>query len=214
MMKSWREVAQNLARQRAEKEVVQYWAEVGGTPVNFNYRLEHVRAVVRTATRLAQALGADVEIVAAAAWLHDIRKGEHRHGLLAAEEIPAILAETDFPPGKIAAVADAVRKHAGLIKTELVEPLEAAILWDADKLSKVGLEGMVQGLNGLPPFSADEEAFLVREQGRLHGLLPRIVASLNTELARQMGQQRLRSLAFFLDQLQQEYDVVLSEALK
>jgi len=213
-MENWREIVQRLARQRAEQEVVQYWAEVGGVPVIFNYRWEHVRAVVRTAVRLAGALGADVEVVEAAAWLHDIRKGEPGHGRLAAEELPAILATTDFPAEKIDAVADAVRKHAGLIKAERVEPLEAAVLWDADKLSKVGLEGMLQGLAGLPPFSADEAGFLARERGRLQDLLPRIVASLNTALARRMGEQRLRNLAFLLDQLQQEYDVVLPAAAK
>lgn len=107
--------------------------------IPFNYRWEHVQAVVRLAARLAELTGADREIVEAAAWLHDVAKPYSRdHGRDGAVAARQILVETDYPHEKIDAVADAIAKHVGLFTDESLEPIEAAVLWDADKLSKLG----------------------------------------------------------------------------
>ena len=67
-----------------------------------------MQAVVDLALWLAATVGADAEIVEAAAWLHDIRKGHANHAAQGAKAAKRILADTDFPGAKIDAVADAI----------------------------------------------------------------------------------------------------------
>ena len=138
----WRETVRAAAHSAARVEDRERWGE---TRTPFEYRREHVQAVVRLAIRLAERTGADREVCEAAAWLHDVAKaqpagcgGSRNHGRDGAIAARRILAETDFPAAKIEPVADAIAKHVGLSRDEPVEPLEAAVLWDADKLSKLG----------------------------------------------------------------------------
>ena len=158
-LSTWREAVRSAALAAAIKETIQEacsqaamtgspeWSENG---IPFNYRWEHVQAVVRLAVRLAELTDADREVVEAAAWLHDVAKGRSKdHGKDGATAARRILSETDFPPGKIDKVADAIVKHRGLWVTEPVEPLEAAVLWDADKLSKLGATAVLHFAGGL-----------------------------------------------------------------
>ena len=71
---------------------------------------------------------------------------------LAAEEARRFLLTTDFPPSKVDAVYGAIRVHEGLYKDERLGQLEAAILWDADKLSKLGATYLVHSLCSRPAF--------------------------------------------------------------
>lgn len=110
----------------------------------FNYRWEHVVAVHTLAMKLAELTGADQEIVEAAAWLHDVAKDtgdDHpREGAAFARDF---LAETDFPPEKIERVAEAIEAHMGLWRDEPLDNLESQVLWDADKLTKLGLTAAI-----------------------------------------------------------------------
>ena len=56
----WRKVARKAA---LEASVIKIQVKWGCTGRTFNYRWEHVQAVVRTGVRLAKLVGADVEIV-------------------------------------------------------------------------------------------------------------------------------------------------------
>ena len=67
----WREAAR--ARMH-EATLAELRGRLGSEDVSFNYRWEHITTVVTLALRLAELTGADVEIVEAAAWLHDICK--------------------------------------------------------------------------------------------------------------------------------------------
>jgi uncharacterized protein len=132
----WREVVREAAREAALAESRASWGE---NDVAFDYRWEHIQATVRLARRLAELTGADAEVVEAAAWLHDVAKPRsQQHESDGAAAARRILAGADFPPHKVAAVAEAIVKHEGLFTDEPVEPLEAAVLWDADKLTKLG----------------------------------------------------------------------------
>jgi uncharacterized protein len=152
-----------------------------------------VQEVVELALWLARATGADAEIAEAAAWLHDVRKEESSHGVAGAEAARAILAETDFPPAKIDAVAAAIRVHTGLYRAEdapPLQPLETALLWDADKLSKLGVHALAFSLSQprsqgktLSDRRLDAERFALT-------VLNRTVASMNTAPARQLAERR------------------------
>ena len=80
-----------------------------------------------------------MDIVKAAILLHDIgrSKVDKGHAKLGAQLACEILENTDFPLEKIDAVTYAIGAHAGWDES-LPETLEARILWDADKLSKLG----------------------------------------------------------------------------
>lgn len=182
----WRAGVRALAEQRADLEERARWS----CEPPFRYRWEHVQAVVSLALRLAAELGADAEVVEAAAWLHDIAKGDAGHAASAAAEAPAILAQTDFPAHKIAAVAQAIALHAGFVKHHTVEPLEAAVLWDADKLTKLGATAVALSIGlGLSFPDGRTLADMVRANGAWSDSAG-IVASMNTEPGRRLAEAR------------------------
>ncbi|MGL4649675.1 MAG: hypothetical protein ACRC1H_09735, partial [Caldilineaceae bacterium] len=131
--------------------------------------------------------------IEAAAWLHDIRKLEPRHAARAADETPAILAATDFPAAQVGAVALAIARHEGMTRDDgapPLAPLEAGVLWDADKLSKLGVGALMQSIAS--PYDAgrtlaERRANLLRWT---HTTLARTVASFNTPTARAWGARR------------------------
>jgi uncharacterized protein len=202
----WREVVQAAARKAALAEDQKRWGDAR-TP--FDYRWEHVQAVVRLAMRLAECTGADREVCEAAAWLHDVTKidsREHRtdHGLDGAAQAREILAGSDFPAGKIEAVADAIAKHVGLETSAPVEPLEAAVLWDADKLSKLGATCVLHGVGY--KLAKGEKTTPALIDGLCDASWGEgIVRSLNTSPARAVGQARLDAYRAFCQALQREY---------
>ena len=194
---SWREVVREVAHQAAVKETR---SRQEGREVLYNYRWEHVQSVVRVAVRLSEILGADLEVVEAAALLHDSAKGQGEdHGADGAIRAEQILSQTDFPADKVAAVCDAIAKHVGLWREnpeEPVEPLEAAILWDADKLTKLGATAVLHFTGyfvnaGL--FTTDE---MIERMPR--GSQERIIASFNTQPAQEAGKKRLARFQEFI----------------
>lgn len=204
----WREAVQEAAQQAAVREAETMW--IGPQPV-FNYRLEHVEAVVRTALRLAKLTGADLEIVEAAACLHDVAKvGSEHHGIDGAIEARRILVQTDFPAEKIPAVADAIARHVGLWVDEgvRIEPLEAAVLWDADKLVKLGAQAVLHflGDGGARRGPATTRALIDRLPGS--GWQDSTVRSFQTEAARRVGAERWRFFQEFCARAACEFDAL------
>lgn len=203
----WRAIAQRAAAAQAEAEARHVWQVQPGEPIPFNHRWEHVRQVVGLALWLAEATGADREIVEAAAWLHDVRKEQPGHGVAGARAAQAILAASDFPQEKLPAVADAIRKHVGLFRAadaEPLSPLEAAVLWDADKLTKLGVQALMFNL------STTYAAFHTLEERRAdnyeftHKTLVHTVASMNTAPAQALAERRYRDMLAVLEMWAQE----------
>lgn len=200
---TWREAVRTAAYQGTLVEARLRW---GTEEVHFNYRWEHVQAVVRLALRLAELTGADREVVEAAAWLHDIRKKGRgdQHGRNGASAARRILAETDFPPDKIEAVADAISKHVGLFTNQPVEPLEAAVLWDADKLSKLGATAVLH-FAGYRVASGEGKTEQLKQRICHQPWQEAAVQSFHTQAARAAGKRRLKAFQSFCIQLQSEY---------
>jgi uncharacterized protein len=179
----WREAAREAAFEGAQAELR---ARADTYPGLGAYRREHVRAVVRVAVRLAELTGADVEVVEAAAWLHDVSKVE------------------------------AIEKHVGLTTTEPVEPLEAAILWDADKLTKLGATIVIH-MSALLLASHLESAvtteYLIKEWGNpAWGAVP--LPYFHTEPAREAGWARYEALLAFAEQARREWTAEDLDALR
>jgi HD superfamily phosphodiesterase len=152
--------------------------------------------------------------VLAAAWLHDVSKAyrEERgdgHGRRGAARARAILLRSDFPAGKLDAVSEAIAGHVGLFRDEPPATAEAAVLFDADKLSKLGATSTVHFLCCHPAMARQggrtaDTASAAQETERWLELAPRMVDSLCTAAGREMGRQRLEFLRGFVDQLRLE----------
>jgi uncharacterized protein len=214
-MTPWRQACEEALRSFSDEDSIRFWGishEVDGArrPV-FNYRFEHTFAVVKLARWLCPQVGADLEAVECAAWLHDVRKrlkdprSKDTHAQDASADLVGILAGTDFPAAKIPAVQHAIEHHVGLRLARKLEPLETACLWDCDKLSKLGAASLIHFgcISGaFQPISTGEilrrgEAWLV--------LCEDIVASFNTDLARAEGGRRLAFLRRHYGQLRREW---------
>lgn len=203
--KEWRTACRYEMKKAALKEAK---SRTGKKDPAFVYRWEHVKAVVAQARKLAKLTGADAQVVEAAAWLHDVKKFEDgqkhaKSGALFAQEF---LPTTDFPKKKIEAVAHAISVHTGLWRDKPLENLEAQVLWDADKLTKVGLTATFHGLSrGLvrehsTTYTTEE----IIKSGKGHDWQDKTVASFHTSPARKAGVARLKAYRQLWKQLERE----------
>lgn len=188
----WRDAVRDLMYQATLEELR---GRYGSVETSFNYRWEHVATVVTLALRLAEQTGGDAEIVEAAAWLHDVCKfthGEH-HPAAGAGLTRDFLPRTDFPPGKIEPVARAIEQHKGLWRDTPLEVLEAQILWDADKLAKIGLTAAFHWLGASLAGSQPRTMEELMARGRAADWQTKTVASMHTAPARRAARQRLEA---------------------
>ncbi|HID50512.1 MAG TPA: HD domain-containing protein [Anaerolineae bacterium] len=198
----WRTAVQEVMLKAAKREATRRYG-IPNPP--FNYRWEHVTTIVVLAAKLAEMTGADRDVVEAAAWLHDICKdagNDHpREGAKFAREF---LPKTDFPSKKIERVAQAIENHMGLWRDEPLTNLESQVLWDADKLSKIGLTAVFHWIGndlskGKPRATAD---FIRR--GRAADWQKKTVASMHTKPARKAAKARLKAFNRLWDELDAE----------
>lgn len=185
----------------------------------------HIERVLRLALQMGEELGADLEILQAAALLHDARganpaEGEERlhHEEASARFARVFLQEKGWPEDRIRAVEHCVRAHRFRGENPPAS-LEARILFDADKLDVNGAFGTARTLGyalqaGQPFFAEPSETFQRTgepEPGEPHSAyheylfkLRHVRERLYTEPGRRMAAQRHRVLETFFDQLAAE----------
>ena len=189
--KGWRKAAQKAMREATKRELA---LRHGKTDPSFNYRWEHVTAVVTLAVKLAALTGADIEVVEAAAWLHDIcKESKDDHPQEGAKFAREFLPNTDFPPEKIKRVAQAIEKHMGLWRDKPLKNLEAQILWDADKLSKIGLTAAFHWTGAALAGTKSRELDKLIAGARSADWQKKTVASMHTRPARRAAKSRLKA---------------------
>lgn len=205
--RDWRKAVKKAMHQATLKEALERY---GTKNPAFNYRWEHVTSVVTLAIKLAKLTGADQDIVEAAAWLHDVRKeagGDHpKEGAKFARKL---LPKTDFPPEKIEAVAKAIAEHMGLWRgspfpEEPLTNLESAVLWDADKLAKIGLTAVFHWVGGDLAKGKPRSTQDLLKNGQSVDWHAKTVASMHTEPARRAAQARLQAYNQLWQQLATE----------
>jgi uncharacterized protein len=113
---------------------------------------DHIERVYRMVERLALAEGADLEIVRAAALLHDaegslIGDSRHNHQLSSAEFAREILSSEGWSFERIDAVLHCIRAHRFRDDREQPVTIEAKVLFDADKLDAIGAIGAVRAIS-------------------------------------------------------------------
>ena len=201
--KPWRKTVQKAMKKAAETEARQRF---GGAEPLFDYRWEHVTAVVTLALKLAEQTGADVEVVEAAAWLHEIRKeAGPKHPQEGAKFAHQILPKTDFPQEKIGHVARCIRAHMGLWRRKPLKDLEAQVLWDADKLAKIGLTSLFHFMPvTIMRGNGRTTQKLIDDARANNKWMTKTVASMHTAPAQKAAKKRLKRFNKLLNRLEAE----------
>lgn len=202
------------------EQVRAYYA--GADPVHdFN----HVQRVLALAERIGRAEGADLEILRAAALLHDAagaapdgRASRAGHHEASADFARQVLHAEGWPEARIEAVLHCIRAHR-FRGGEAPRTLEARILFDCDKLDVLGAIGVARtvayaALAGEPLTGEPSEQFLATGQkapGEPHTpyheflfKLARVKERLHTASARALAEERHRYLAEFFERLARE----------
>lgn len=200
--KDWRKAAQKAMLQATERELID---RHGKADPSFNYRWEHVTAVVTLAIKLAHLTDADAEVVEAAAWLHDVRKNSgDNHPVEGAKFARQFLPTTNFPAQKIERVARAIEEHMGLWRDEPLQMLESQVLWDADKLAKIGLTAAFHWTGGSLAGAKMRTLSDLIARGRTADWQAKTVASMHTEPARRAAQARFAAYNWLWQELDRE----------
>ena len=192
---------------------------------------DHVLRVYAMAEHLAAMEGGDLEIIRAAALLHDAQgaapggspggaeedRASHHHS--SAEFAGQVLQAEGWPASRIAAVQHAIRAHRFRDQSEPPHTLEARILFDADKLDVLGAIGVARviayaALDGKPFYTQPSQQFLRtgrEEPGEPHSAYHEYLFKLNkikdrlyTQTARDIAAARDQFLAGFFQRLQAE----------
>lgn len=188
---------------------------------------DHVLRVYFTAERLAQAEGADLEIVRAAALLHDVEGSAPTDGQRAshheqsADFAALVLREEGWSEERIAAVQHCIRGHRFRGTNEPPVTLEAKVLFDADKLDVLGAIGAARtiayAVQAAQPIYARPSAEFYESGQTLPGephsayheylfKLRRVKDRLFTRSARAIGEERSAALVAFFEQLAGEME--------
>jgi len=187
----------------------------------------HVLRVYRMAEHLAIAEGADLEIVRAAALLHDSRgsapggNAEDRaeHHITSARFAVEVLRGKNWPEDRIEAVQHCILAHRYRGKEHEPETLEAKVLFDADKLDVLGATGAARtiayaALEGEPAYAEPSQQFIKtgkKQPGEPHSSyheflfkLTNVKSRMFTESGKAVAQARHTFLVGFYEQLQAE----------
>jgi uncharacterized protein len=199
---------------------------------------DHVRRVYHLARYLALQEGADLEVVSAAALLHDIDSGapppqaetdlRNNHQHAAADFAAQILTGEGWSVENIAAVQHAIRAHRFRDDRERPQTSEARVLFDADKLDAIGAIGVARALAyavqaGTPAYATPSAQFRqtgLLAPGETHSAYHEYLFKLRllrerlfTATARQLAENRHRLMAEFFEQLAEEMQFTGREPL-
>lgn len=185
------------------------------------HSIEHIERVVVSAKKFALAENADLDIVVAAAWLHDcvsVRKDSplrSKASQLAAQKAAEFLSGLGRSESFIADVCHAIEAHsfsAGITPTSL----EAQIVQDADRIDALGAIGIARCILVSASLNADlycpQDPLCLRREpddsnyciDHFHTKLFKIAKTLNTDSARKEAEARVQFMQQFLSQLDRE----------
>ena len=186
---------------------------------------DHVLRVLRMAEHIGSRLEADMEILRAAALLHDAA-GAHPgdpgvrkdHEQLSAQFARQVLEGQGWESDAIEAVLHCIRAHR-YRGNEAPESLEARILFDADKLDVLGAFGIARTIGfamqaGQPVYASPSDQFLrtgEAEPGEPHSAyheylfkLRNVRKRLFTDIARTIAEERISLMDRFFEALAEE----------
>lgn len=183
---------------------------------------DHSERVYQTAIRMGKAMDADLEILTAAALLHDIGRQEESkskgaichaaHGAIMAVEI---LRNLDYSEDHIEKICHCIRAHR-YRGSEKPQTREAEILFDADKLDSIGAIGigrafLFAGQIGaclhnpeIDPHETESYSNQDTAYREFQVKMTRVRDALLTPAGQQIAETRHRFMETFFDQLNRE----------
>jgi uncharacterized protein len=185
---------------------------------------EHIERVYKLCEKIGPLEGVDMEILLAAALLHDASgshpgdRNRNDHHLHSAKFAEAVLLEEHWETERIHAVQHCIRSHR-FRKDESPQSIEAKVLFDADKLDVIGAIGVTRVLAYAfevkqPAFADLSKEFIEsgkKEEGERHSAyheyffkLKNISKLLFTETAKKIAEHRQIYLNGFFEELADE----------
>lgn len=183
--------------------------------------INHVERVVGMARHIAIEKKASMEIIAPAAWLHDLvnlpknHPDRKRASVMAADEAISFLRSVDYPEKYFKDIHHAISAHsfsAG-IKPETIE---AQIVQDADRLDALGAIGLARLFSITTqlqrPFYDAADPFAKNREldDKLYGIdhihikLKSIAETMNTDFAKKEAAKRFKYIENYLKELEGE----------
>jgi uncharacterized protein len=188
---------------------------------------DHVERVYHMALKIGKTEGADLEIIKAAALLHDVegsapgKKERANHHESSADFAASLLRKEGWGEDRIAAVLHCIRAHRYRSGGEAPNTIEAKCLFDADKLDVLGAIGVARTvayavLAGTPHYAEPSEQFITTGKempGELHSAYHEYLYKLNkvkdrlfTKTAKTIAEQRHQFMVTYFEQLKAEMD--------
>ncbi|MBU4332300.1 HD domain-containing protein [Patescibacteria group bacterium] len=196
--------------------------------------IDHIMRVYNLCLRLAKNQDIDLDVLKAAALLHDIARvkedddpsGNTDHAILSSEMAVPILQELEFSGNRIKHIQDCIVSHRYRTGSE-PKTEEAKILFDADKLDVVGAIGLARsfvwvGRNDAKIYQKVDIKEYIQDNlgGKINGRIqdktkhsPQIefetkwkflIDKLHTEQAKKICRERITFLKDFLERLEKE----------
>ena len=170
------------------------------------YRFNHIRNVVAIATEIAEAEGANVDVVRVAALFHDVSKleAEQDHHAEAGARVAREYLDSrgEYPDSFVEEVCTAVADHS--YQGPLAElPLETRCLIEADLLDKVGANGAIllvlrMGYESRTHMDAAEMIDRVAERGA------NVASRVESDTAESIAYQRRKRVTWLREWLEDE----------
>lgn len=196
-----------------------YEAFMRAQPVHDSaHDINHIKRVVKNAKAIAEQENADLEIVTAAAWLHDCVTFPKNHpdnkkaSGFAAQRAIEFLAEVGFAEHKLHGVFHAIEAHSYSANIQ-TKSIEAKVVQDADRLDGLGAVGIarcftVSGKLGsalygnVDPFCEERTPdSKVSAVDHFYEKLFKTAQTLHTQSAKKIAKQRVDFMKVFLTQL-------------
>ncbi len=190
-------------------------------PMDTAHDEAHLQRVISAALEIGVAEGADLEVLLAAAALHDVINVPKNHpdralaSRQAAEAARPILESAGYTEEEIAPIAQAILEHS-FSAGHAPSSLESAILQDADRLDSIGAIGVARtaataARMGSSFYCADDFSGAARDlddrrymADHFYRKLLLLADRMNTGTARAMAAQRGQFLKAYLEQLETE----------
>ena len=165
---------------------------------------DHVERMTGWCQKLGPSVGADMETLVAGALVHDVGVllDRKKHFIAGKNKAREILKEAGFPEEKIEASLHVLESHSRYGGPQ-PETTEAKVGQDADALEYIGAIGILRAVvRGLTDgsFSGRISEF----PDYLRNLLTKVEGTFHTDMARQIGTDRIEYMRVFLDYIEKE----------
>jgi len=182
----------------------------------------HVERVYNLALRIAKEENADLDVVKAAALLHDVARALEDEGKIddhaaeGAKMARKLLEEVNFPREKIDKIIHCIEVHR-FRKNVKVESLEAKILQDADRLDIIGAIGIARvfargGWENMPihdpsiPPKKKYDGRSLTSVNHIYEKILKVKDTFNTAAAKKIAEERHKFVEQFLERFLKEWE--------